>query len=79
MTPVWVGIERWLQRNFDDDDPARPAVKTVRTWCREGKLYPAPRKQGRAYFLDPRACYCDPQSTASVRAAKRHVHGTEAA
>ncbi len=79
MSTVWVGIEQWLDRNFDRDDPVRPAVKTVRAWCRDGKLYPAPRKQGRAYFLAPNACYVDPASRASLRSAKRHVDGTETA
>lgn len=76
---MWVGIEQWLDRNFDADDPVRPAIKTVRAWCRDGKLYPTPRKQGRAYFLHPHACYVDPSNAASIRAAKRHVNGTEAA
>ena len=79
MRTAWVGIERWLELNYDAADPARPTVRTVRTWCRDGKVYPTPRKQGRAYFLDPHACYVDPANPASIRAAKRHIHGTEAA
>lgn len=72
-----VSIETWLERNYAPGDG--PAVKTVRAWCRDGKIYPAPQKQGRAYYLDARACYVDPSDPVSLRAAHRHVHGSEAA
>lgn len=74
-----VSIPKWLELHYASDDPARPAINTVRAWCRDGKLYPRPRKQGRSYFLDPRAVYVDPSSITSMREAKRIVHGSEAA
>jgi len=73
----WVTIPKWLELHYDPED--RPTVRTVREWCREGKIYPAPRRHGRAYYLDSRAVYVDPTSRASVSEAKRLVHGTEAA
>ena len=63
-----VSIETWLARNYAPGDG--PAVKTVRAWCRDGKIYPAPQKQGRAYSLDARACYVDPRDPVSLRAAR---------
>lgn len=71
-------IPVWIKSTYGDD-PSRPAVKTVRAWCREGHIYPMPRKHGRAYMLHPRACYVDPTSPASVRAAKEYVNDTKAA
>lgn len=74
-----VSIKRWLDLQYAPDDPDRPTVRTVRAWCREGRLYPMPRKHGRSYFLDPKACYVDPSSPSSIQEARRIVHGTETA
>ena len=73
-----ISIPVWLDQTYGDD-PSRPTVETVRAWCRDGKIYPRPRKQGRAYFLHPRATYIDPTDRGSIVAAKEHVHGTKAA
>lgn len=74
-----LSIPAWIDRAYAPDDPYRPTVRTVRKWCNEGRIYPTPRKQGRAYFLHPRATYVDPSSPASIKAAKEHVHGRSAA
>lgn len=73
-----VSIPTWLDETYGDD-PSRPTLDTVRTWCRDGKLYPAPMKQGRSYFLDPATCYVDPTDPASMREARRRVDESKAA
>ena len=47
----WIAL-RYAQRG--------PAVRTVHRWIREGLIYPAPEKHGRAYYLHPDARYVDP-------------------
>ena len=73
-----VSIPTWLDLTYGDD-PGRPQLDTVRAWCRDGKLYPPAMKQGRAYYLDPRACYVDPTDAASMREARRRVDESKAA
>lgn len=48
-----ISLEKWAEKNFD---PA-PAVKTVRTWARDGKIYPTPVKVGRAYYVEDTAIF----------------------
>jgi len=48
-----ISLEKWAEKNFD---PA-PAVKTVRTWARDGKIYPNPVKVGRAYYVEETAIF----------------------
>lgn len=48
-----ISLEKWAEKNFD---PA-PAVKTVRTWARDGKIYPTPVKVGRAYYVEESAIF----------------------
>lgn len=32
-------------------------MDTLRRWCRTGKIYPAPKKHGRTYFVEETAEY----------------------
>ena len=48
-------LEIWLARQFDPP----PAITTARGWIREGKIFPAPQKVGRAYYVDENATFQD--------------------
>lgn len=54
--PTFITLEAWIEQTYGG------AVKigTARRWCREGRIYPAPQKHGRQYFLAPEARYTDP-------------------
>ncbi len=58
MAEKLVTLEQWGAAVYGD---AAPTIATLRTWARDGKIYPAPRKHGRAYFVAPDACYVDPR------------------
>jgi hypothetical protein len=50
-------IEEWIALNYSGG----PTVSTVRRWCRDGLLYPAPIKEGRSYYLLPNSRYTPPK------------------
>lgn len=52
-----VTLEQWAAGLFGE---AAPCAQTLRRWARNGCLYPAARKIGRAYFVDPATQYLDP-------------------
>ena len=54
--PRLMTLEEWARAHYTTP----PSVKTLRRWCREARIYPAPRKHGRAYFVHPDAHYIDP-------------------
>lgn len=37
-----------------------PSERTLRRWRQNGNIYPAPKKIGGAYFVQPHARYIDP-------------------
>jgi hypothetical protein len=47
-----VTLETWAANIYGED---APNMDTLRRWAREGKIFPAPKKQGRAYFLPEHA------------------------
>lgn len=49
-------LDRWAEDKYGDD---RPSVHTLRRWCRDGHIYPAPVKHGRSYYVRPDAEYVD--------------------
>lgn len=53
-------LETWLRETYGDD---APDIATARRWCRKGKIYPAPEKHGRSYFVHPEARYTDKAGT----------------
>lgn len=36
-----------------------PSLSTLRRWCREGRIYPAPERHGKEYRLLPDSIYVD--------------------
>ncbi len=47
-------LAKWAAANYGED---APHIKTLRRWVREGKIFPAPRKDGRTYFVEQTARY----------------------
>lgn len=52
-----ITLQRWATLRYGDD---APHDNTLRRWARDGFIYPVPRKQGRAYFVDEQAIYLKP-------------------
>jgi hypothetical protein len=50
-------LRRWADRRYGED---APHDNTLRNWAKTGKIYPLPRKQGRAYFVREDAVYLSP-------------------
>ncbi|WP_395452930.1 excisionase [Azospirillum melinis] len=49
-------LEEWAKANY----ASPPSQGTLWRWAREARIYPAPEKQGRAYYVRPDARYIDP-------------------
>lgn len=52
-----VTLRRWAERRYGED---APHDNTLRNWVANGRIYPLPRKQGRAYFVAEDAVYLAP-------------------
>ncbi|WP_434033665.1 excisionase [Cupriavidus sp. a3] len=46
-------LDEWLKSQFDPP----PAIRTARLWIRDGKIYPAPVKVGRSYYVEENAVF----------------------
>lgn len=55
-------LEEWARERYGERPPF---IGTVRRWAREGKIYPLPQKQGRAYFVVKSAQYVDDYNNSS--------------
>jgi hypothetical protein len=51
-----ITLERWAELTYGD---AAPHVNTLRRWAREVRIYPAPEKHGRTYYVRPEARYVE--------------------
>lgn len=56
MSEKLVTLEEWARARYGERPPF---IGTLRRWVREGKIYPLPQKQGRAYFVIETAEYVD--------------------
>lgn len=54
MMTKLIPLDEWADRHYAI---GRPHVQTLRRWARDGKIHPAPRKHGRAYYVSPDAEY----------------------
>lgn len=68
-----LSLEKWAEANFDPT----PTINTLRRWAREGRIFPAPVKHGRSYYVEPDAQYIE-QGTLAGRIV-RDRHGAKAA
>jgi predicted site-specific integrase-resolvase len=55
-------LDAWLKKEFDPP----PAITTARGWIREGKIFPAPIKLGRSYYVEETAVFQDRQTRPSL-------------
>jgi predicted site-specific integrase-resolvase len=46
-------LEEWATEQFKTP----PSMNTLRTWAREGRIFPTPVKHGKRYYVDSDACY----------------------
>lgn len=66
-----VRLDKWLEANFD---PA-PAIRTARIWINAGKIYPAPVKVGRSYYVEQNATFQDGMTRSSLAQRVMQSHG----
>lgn len=55
--PKLVTLEAWVELTYG----TAVQIDTARRWCREGRIYPAPEKHGRSYFVSRDARYTPPK------------------
>lgn len=56
MSEKLITLQVWAGRVFGENGPNKD---TLRRWCRDTKIFPAPKKIGRAYYVAPDAQYVD--------------------
>lgn len=56
MNAPLLTLEAWGRARYGE---CCPSLKTLRRWVREAKILPAPKKNGRSYFVSPHARYID--------------------
>ena len=49
-------LEEWAKENYAQP----PSTVTLQRWAREARIFPAPEKHGRSYFVRANARYVDP-------------------
>jgi hypothetical protein len=52
-------LEQWAVLTYGD---MAPTITTLRSWARDGRIYPIPEKHGRSYFVDREAVYVSPRA-----------------
>ena len=50
-----IDLQTWIDRTYGANPPV---LRTVRRWCRQGKIFPPPQKHGRNYYVEENARYC---------------------
>jgi hypothetical protein len=66
-------LEEWARSNYEQP----PSEYTLRRWVKAGKIFPAPEKQGRAYFVVPHARYVGDFNSPSFLEAIRGATSTQ--
>lgn len=56
MSAKLITLEAWAAIRYGAGAPNRD---TLRRWARDGKIYPAPEKNGRSYFVRESARYVE--------------------
>lgn len=49
-----IPLEKWAEQQYGED---APSIFTLRSWCRDGKILPLPKKHGRRYYVSEQARY----------------------
>jgi hypothetical protein len=66
-----IRLDEWLKREFDPP----PAIRTARLWINAGKIYPAPVKVGRSYYVEQGAVFQDGNVRPSLVQRVMEKHG----
>ncbi|MCW2242756.1 excisionase [Azospirillum canadense] len=56
-------LEEWAKAVYGEHPPG---IETLRRWARQSRLFPAPEKHGRTYFVRSTARYIDPSKPITV-------------
>jgi hypothetical protein len=56
MKSQFLTLKAWAAQQYGDD---APSIATLRRWCQQAKIFPAPKKHGRTYFVRQDAQYVD--------------------
>lgn len=59
-------LTAWARSRYGDD---APGLATLRRWAREQRIFPAPEKHGRAYFVRPDAREASSMTAPELRRA----------
>lgn len=68
MTEKLITLEDWARAKYGE---RAPFIGTLRRWARDGKIFPAPQKHGRSYFLPATARYVDDYNTSEFMSKVR--------
>jgi predicted site-specific integrase-resolvase len=60
LKPRLIRLETWASEVYGSD---APSLRTLRNWAKDGRIYPAPQKQGRSYYVQADAQYIDPTAS----------------
>lgn len=71
-----ITLDEWASLTYGEK---APCMATLRRWCREGFIYPAPEKHGRAYFLQRSARYIHGANTELLNRIRKDRHDAKAA
>jgi hypothetical protein len=66
-----IRLDEWLKLEFDPP----PAIRTARLWINAGKIYPAPVKVGRSYYVEQNAVFQDAVARPSLAQRVLEKHG----
>lgn len=50
----FIPLKEWARQTYGD---SAPCSNTLYAWVRDSKIYPAPEKHGRTFFVSPEAVY----------------------
>jgi hypothetical protein len=73
MTAKLMTLETWAAEVYGSD---APCMNTLRAWARQSKIFPAPVKHGRAYYVTPDARYTPFARDPGARSLVRRIHGS---
>lgn len=69
-----IPLSMWAARRYD---PA-PSSRTLRRWAANGSIFPAPKKNGRAYWVQESAQYIDTQDPNYIEEVAKALHESSA-
>lgn len=74
MSLSLITLDDWLARTYG----GKVSIHTARRWCRERRIFPAPEKHGRTYFVRQDARYTAPAGDDDLTARVRRDYADAA-